>query len=544
MTSALITILVLAIAFCATIPAAKAETMGHNNLPSGSPILQKQGGVVQLYVDGKPFLILGGEVFNSSSSSLDYMAPIWTHMIDLHANTVLAPVSWEQIEPTEGKFDFSVVDGLIQGARAHNLHLVLLWMASWKNGMSSYTPDWVKADYTRFPLARRQDGSPVQVLSTLSDANWTADATAFAALMRHLRDFDGRDHTVLMMQVENEVGLLGDSRDRSDAANAAFAGQVPSDLMGRLTANDADLVPEFRNVWVQAGQKPSGTWEDVFGSGPQADEIFMAWNYARYVDHVAAAGKAEYPIPMYVNAWLNDPMDSKPGAYPSGCPESHLIDIWQAAAPHIDLLAPDIYAANFQDRCDLYTRRGNTLFIPEMPGNDIAARNVFAAIGRYNALGTSPFGIDRTPSDGPISQSYDLLSQIAPMILQHQANGETIGFVLDADHPQFTFAMDGYELDVSLDTLFGHTATDGYGIIVATAPNQFTGAGSGFRVTFKPTTPGPQYAGIGTVKEGTFTNGQWTPARWLNGDETAQGQTWRFSSMKPGIEECTVYRYE
>ena len=514
-----------------------------NNVP-GAPALVRSGDVTQLVVDGKPFLMLAGEVSNSSSSSLANMDRIWTHMNELNANTVLTPVSWEQVEPSEGSFDFSLVDGLIQGARRHHLRLVLLWMASWKNGMSSYQPLWVKQDFTRFPLARRADGTPMTVLSTLSESNWTADASAFAALMDHLREFDGRDHTVLMMQVENEVGVLGDSRDRSDAANAAYAGPVPEDLMRHLTDNDADIVPEFRAIWLKAGHLPSGTWEQVFGVGPRTDEIFMAWNYARYVDHVAAAGKARYAIPLYVNAWLNDPMDAVPGNYPSGCPESHLLDVWQAGAPHIDLLAPDLYAGNFEERCDLYTRRGNTLFIPETGGNDATARNMYLAIGRYHAIGISPFGIDHTPSDGGVSKTYGLLGQIAPFLLEHQGSGGTAGFVLDSDNPSVTYTMGDYSVAISLDQVFGHTAKEGQGVVIQTGPNQFLGAGSGFRVQFKPLTPGPKYAGIGEVREGSYVGGVWTPGRWLNGDETDQGNSWRFSSWQPAVEQCTVYRYE
>ena len=252
------------------------------------PHLQTQGTATQLIVDGKPFLMLAGELHNSSASSLEYMKPIWPRLAAMHLNTVLATVSWELIEPEEGHFDFTLVDGLIQDARSHNLHLVFLWFGSWKNGMSSYIPPWVKANQDRFPRVQRQDGTGVEILSTFSDANREADSRAFAALMRHIKEVDTQ-HTVIMMQVENEVGVLGDSRDRCQAANRAFAGPVPRELMDFIQKNRDTLNPQFRKVWEAAGARTSGTWAEVFGNSPAADEIFMAWNYARYIGQVAAA---------------------------------------------------------------------------------------------------------------------------------------------------------------------------------------------------------------------------------------------------------------
>ncbi|BDI33307.1 beta-galactosidase [Capsulimonas corticalis] len=512
-------------------------------LGAGVPQLRKQDGVTQLFVDGRPFLMLAGELNNSSSSSLAYMEKIWPQMNAIHANTVLTPISWDLVEPKEGVYDFALVDGLIQGARQHHLHLVFLWLASWKNGMSSYDPLYVKRDTQRFPRAMQRDGTPRDVLSTLGENACAADSHAFAALMAHLREFDAKDHTVVMMQVENEVGILGDSRDRSAAANTAYAGPVPQPLMDHLKKNDQDLNPEFRDLWVKASQKTSGTWEQVFGAGPGTDEIFMAWNYARYVDRVAAAGKAEYPIPMYANAWLNE-KGSQPGDYPSGCPESHVMDVWQAGAPHLDMLSPDLYASNFTERADLYTRRGNPLFIPEMNSDAGGAHSIFYAIGAHNALGTSPFGVDRVQSDSPFSKSYDILSRIAPCILAHQTQGEVIGFTIDADHPVVKRTMGGYDLEISFDSALGRSSTSGYGIVIALAPGQFLGAGSGFSVRFRPSSPGaPKYGGIASVTEGSYIDGVWTPNRRLNGDETDQGGRWRFPSWSAGVSQCTAYGY-
>ena len=532
-----------------------------------APHLRKQGSATQLVVDGKPFLVLGGELHNSSSSSLEYMRPIWERLVALKLNTVLAPIFWELTEPREGVFDFTLVDGLIQDARRHDLRLILLWFGSWKNGMSSYVPVWVKQDYRRFPRVKIKDGQTVEVLSTLSEANWQADATAFAALMRHIRVVDSSDHTVIMVQVENEVGVLGDSRDRSDAANRAFAEPILPELIDQLQQYQHELDAGVRQRWESHGFKPAGSWEEIFGSGLETDEIFMAWNYARYIDKVAAAGKAEYDLPMFVNAWLSNPEPTsggafsggqKPGDWPSGGPLPHSLDIWRAGAPYIDLLVPDIYFGDFQNWCQQYTRRGNPLFIPEMRREADGARNVFYAIGQHNAIGTSPFAIDSIamPADAPFGTSYTILRQLAPLILEHQGMGAMVGFLLDEEHPGVIRELGGYELEISLDQGFHYKAEHGYGLIIATGADTFIGAGYGFRVGFRPKTPGPALVGIAAVDEGEYRNGKWIPGRRLNGDETSSGQWWRFPTLDQGgaiiptlgagtgIGRCTVYRYE
>lgn len=531
-----------------------------------SPHLRKHGSATQLVVDGKPFLIAGGELHNSSSSSLAYMQSIWERLLDSQINTVLAAVSWELVEPAEGRFEFALVDRLLQDARRRDLRLILLWFGSWKNGVSSYIPGWVKQDTQRYPRAKRRNGKSMEVLSTLAEANWEADARAFAALMAHLREVDGAHHTVIMVQVENEVGVLGDSRDHSPMANSTFDGPVPGELIEQLTQHRHELHAGLRRRWEEHGFKPAGSWEAVFGGGAETDELFMAWHYARYIDQVAAAGKAAYDLPMFVNAWLNAvvtqqglPAGGKsPGDWPSGGPLPHTLDIWLAGAPHIDVLCPDIYFGDFQVWCRDYTRRGNPLFIPEMRRDAEGARHVFYAIGQHDALGTSPFGIDSLdePVGTPISVSYALLRQLAPLILEHQGMSATAGFVLDAEHPRTTRALGGYELEITLDQGFGFQVEHGYGLIVVTAPGTFVGAGFGFRVSFRPLAPGTALAGILAVDEGEYRDGEWVANRRLNGDETGGGQWWRFPvagkgtgiiatlGAGTGISHCKVYRYE
>lgn len=525
------------------------------------PHLRRQGDAKQLVVDGRPFLILGGELGNSSASSVDYMRPIWPKLVALNLNTVLAPVYWELIEPEEGEFDFALVDSLIRDARHHGLRLVLLWFGSWKNSMSSYAPLWVKTDQERFPRAQDSLGRGLEILSPFSEANRDADARAFAALLRHLREVDGRQHTVVMVQVENEIGMIPEARDRSDVANRLYEGPVPRELMDYLQRHRGTLVPELRERWEAAGFRTSGRWEEVFGPGPATEELFMAWHFARYVEAVAAAGKAEYPLPMFVNAALIRPGHA-PGRYPSAGPLPHLLDVWRAGAPSIDFLSPDIYFPNFVEWVRKYDRPGNPLFIPEAgrAGAPGVAMNAFYAVGAHDAIGFSPFSIESIadPASDPLRRSYDVLAQLAPLILEHQGRGTIAGFlpvvafdgVVD-DTPQ-KVTLGGYELTVSFrDPWAPHFAEEaarqgvpvGGGLIIAVGPGEYVVAGSGIVVTFAPDGPGDPIAGIASIEEGRYEGGRWVPGRRLNGDENHQGRHLRIPPGEFGIQRLKLYRY-
>jgi hypothetical protein len=525
------------------------------------PSLARRGQAIQLLVDGKPFLALAGEVHNSSSSSLEYMKPIWPRLKQMNLNTVLAPVTWDLLEPQEGRFDFTLVDGLIQEARRHDLKIVLLWFGSWKNGLSHYAPDWVKRDTQRFPRVRIENGRYIEVLSPLSSECLGADARAYAALMQHLRRVDARLRTVIMIQMENEVGILGDSRDRSDAANQAFAGPVPQDLLSYLTRHKAELLPEVKEAWSAAGFKPSGTWSEVFGTGVRADEIFMAWTYARYVNSVTDMGKVEYPLPTYMNAWIVQPEDKRPGDYPSGGPQAHMHDVWRAGAPKIDILAPDIYLPNFAEVCGMYARGDNPLFVPESRAGVQGAANAFYAIGQMKAIGYSPFGIENRepdPVNGPIPQAYGVLRQLAPLILDAQSNGTIAGASLDSSNPSQMITLGNYTLEVALRRQRRTTEVPpaGYGLFIATGTNTCVAAGSDIQITFFTNPPGPQIVGLVSVYEGQYVNGAWTPGRKLNGDnimldyhldrmaaENRSGSVVRFEGTTPSIRQITLYRF-
>ena len=401
------------------------------------PRLEKQGDAIKLIVDNKPFLILGGELHNSSTSGVSYMNPIWEKMRRKNLNTVIAPVYWELLEPEEGKFDFTLVDSMITGARKQDLRLVLLWFASWKNGYSMYAPGWVKHDQNKYPRAVSREGESFQMLSAFGKESMKADARAFRALMKHIREIDAVHQTVITIQIENEMGLFMTDRDYCGEANKAFGEPVPGDLMRYLTENKSSIQPEIDSVWKANGYRKTGKWEEVFGKSKTdrsnwkslpslTEELFTVYHYAKYIEMIASEGKKEYPLPMYVNAWIKQPNGGYPGKYPNGGPVPHTLDIWRAAAPSVDFLAPDIYVpidiAKYT--IEQYHRPGNPVFIPEFRHGDAGANFAFWAYGQHDAIAFAPFGIDDwEPEDDAITKVYSVLGQLSDLILQHRERG-------------------------------------------------------------------------------------------------------------------------
>ncbi len=527
-----------------------------------APHLEKNGNTIQLIVQGKPFLILGGELHNSSTSGAAYMRSIWKQMKKKNLNTVIAPVYWELLEPKEGKFDFSLVDSMIYGARKQNLHLVILWFGSWKNGYSMYVPGWVKNDTERFPRVKNKKGESFVVLSALSEASMKADAKAFKMLMQHIRQVDEKYQTVITAQIENEVGLFYDPRDYSEQAIKAYEKGVPSDLMNYLVANKVKLQPELDSAWKANGYKTSGSWEDVFGKNVVdkenwktlsylPEELFTVYHYAKYIGQVAAAGKEAYPIPMYVNAWIKQPRMGPPSNYPSGGPIPHTLDLWRANAPAIDFIAPDIYVAIPEARYTIeqYHRPGNPVFIPEFKPGAASASLVFWAYAQHDAISFSPFGIDEsTPEEDPITKSYAALSQVQQLILQHQGRGTMVGVYVDTSSKSQNFELNGYSVKVNLSQpMFapagGEVAglsssdkrvTSAGGIVFATGPDEFIVVGKDFSATFTPLKADAQKPKIDIeyMDEGSFVNGKWLTTRRLNGDEGTGGGDYGFGFNK------------
>jgi beta-galactosidase GanA len=509
-----------------------------------APHFVEQNGRWALMVDGAPYLMLGGQIHNSSAW-LSELPSVWQSLADLHANTVEAPVYWEQIEAQPAKFDWTNVDAIVNGAREHHLHVVLLWFGTWKNGNMQYAPAWIKTNPKKYPRVIRADGEPADVLSANSRTNLEADKAAFIALMRHLKELDGDVHTILMVQVENESGIIGSVRDFSPESNKEFDGQVPAQMLA-------------------AADKKPGTWRDVFGG--DADELFQLYHQALYVNEIAAAGKAAFDIPVYMNVWLAGlPAELpqrqiyQPGIqYPSGGAIQRWVGLWRKLAPAVVACAPDIYTSDVDSVRGIlkdYARPDNPLFVPEIGRTDGFAKFLFAALGQ-GAVGFAPFGVDphgwNILGDAPPAAHARNFALIGPMsreIAKLNFEGKVKTAIEDAAATQEELDFGEWQATVK----FGFPQWDGRrapgtndhhgaALVAQLGPDEFLVTGVDASVSFHLPghKPGMRSQFL-SAEEGSYQNGVWKTVRLWNGDEVDRGL--QFHANEPAVVRVKLTKF-
>jgi len=510
------------------------------------PSIEKVNGIWNLYVDGQPFTALSGEIHNSSASNLRYMKEqVWPYLREMNMNSVAVPIYWEKIEAIENEFDFTLLDGILKQAREEEMKLTLLWFGLWKNGISSYVPEWVKTDGSKYLRVRNSNGKAMDVISPLCEVAVEADKKAFMKVMSHLKEVDAEEQTVIMVQVENEIGLLGSDRDYSTYANEQYEKKIPK------------VMVELYSV--------SGTWEEAFKEN--APEYFMEYYYAKAIERIACESKLVYGLPMYVNAWL-EKFPWRPGGYPSGGPIARFIKLWHGIAPSISVYSPDIYSSDFVGVCDEYTIEDNPLLIPEVRRDAMNSSNVFYAIGKYNVLCYSPFGIEdfKKPLElltglsnpnlmktlkidtsafncdktaGYLSKSYGILNSMMPLIRKCREDRKLHSFIRKDEHERgCVIEMKDYDVRINFqNNQVGIPKSAG--IILEIADNEFYIIGTSVNYTVMPKKNENVTVGFLNLEEGEFENGEFVAFEVLNGDERY------FTNLydMPSINRVKLYKY-
>lgn len=504
----------------------------------------------RLLFDDEAVLLLGGQLHNSTASSPDATARAFAHARALGANAVIAPVSWDLCEPEEGHFDFSAADAVLREADDAGLRLIVLWFGAFKNAASTYAPRWVRMDADRFPRAQvgahdrpaftYEGATHKPVLSVFSADLRDADAAAFERFVRFLADHPLRDR-VALLQVENEVGLLADSRDRSAIAEAAWNSPAPDRFLGFLRATTPGSVA--RRLWEASGSPSSGTWPELLGDGWEADEVFMAWAFSTYTEELAGRAARIWPLPLYANAWLGpQPGQERAGQYPSGGPGSRVLDVWREGAPTLEMLCPDIYVEAAEPVVRTYASEDRALFVPECR---VRVGDIATALA-HGAVGWSAFGVEDIRVGSQVSQLLGQLTQFESGLVAAQRAGRVTAVVLTPGKEVEEVSVGDLQVvargtralfeRMLLDAGVGHPVTPPtppaetvpraavasphdtrpFGLIMDEGDDTFLVLGQGLTLDFFHEDTLIEYD---SVVEGRFVDGSWVPGRSLNGDE-------------------------
>ncbi|MBE5911154.1 DUF5597 domain-containing protein [Pseudobutyrivibrio sp.] len=510
-----------------------------------SIVKKDEKGITTLFVDGKPFFMRSGEIHNSSACTLEVMEKeIWPQVRQLNLNSLIVPIYWECIEKEEGKFDFALVDGIINQARKEGLKLVFLWFGLWKNAESMYVPAWIKTDSKKYFRAEKVNGDRINTVSPLCKEAVEADKKAFSTIMAHIKSIDEDQCTVIGMQVENEIGLLGTPRDYSAKANELFESKVPEEI-GKL-------------------YDVSSTWKEAFKD--DAEEFFMAYHFAKAVEEITEAGQKEYNLPCYANAWLKQyPWIA--GTYPSGGPNRSVHKIWKAMAPSLFALAPDVYVPFCADVMDEYAYEDNALFIPEIRKDAVASSYALYATLHHNALCFSPFGIeelalnpelvDKPPmevmialnidpsafdtrgSKEALAATYKLLDELEPLYLQYRGTDKLQSYVRHGEYDYGCLARcKEYDFKIGYSPRTSGKPLGSFSVFEL-SDNKFLLIGLECSVSFNVKAGENKTAEIVSLQAGHIENGQFVSDKLLNGDEK---MALRFGAM-PAVFMLELFKY-
>lgn len=486
------------------------------------PHFEKINDIPTLMVKGTPFIALAGELHNSSVSDKRYMEKnVWENVNGMNVNTIVAPAYWEMIESEKGKFNFESVKNLIDQARAHQKKVILLWFGLWKNGLSTYIPRWMKEDRETYPFIEKKNGERLYSISPLCMKAVDKDAIAFQQLMKFLKEYDFEEQTVIMVQIENEVGALSTDLDYQKSTIAKFEQTLPE---------------EIETIY-----SIQGTWRECFGK--EAKEYFMAYHYAKAIDHIAELGNQEYNLPFFVNAWL-EKYPALPGEYPTGGPTAKMAPFWKKVAKNIYAFAPDIYVPNFSEVCDQYSNFQDCLLVPETRQDLNTIANLLYGLSKYNINCFSPFGIedflkeesdtdqhllsalaidasafDYTKTGQTLSNTYKKLVGMSDMIIKYRGTDKIYPFYKQKESDRgIVFDLENCEVKITYKN-YSDDKVKSSGFVIETGTNEFFVIGINIRLQLRPKDGVQKQIGIIDFEEGYFNDGKWVRGRILNGDE-------------------------
>ncbi len=504
------------------------------------------------YSGGKPFFTIGAQAHNSSGYSLQELENVWKACKLMDVNTVAIAVAWERFEEVEGSYDTELVKSIIRKARVEKLKLTFLWFGAWKNGHMKYVPNWVKRDHKRFARVLTHDGYEIPNLSPFCEETLECDTRAFCKLMETIKEEDEGIGTVLAVQIQNELGIVGRTdRDYGEKANALYEADVPQEVVDKLVSG-SDRERCVRD-WKECGAATKGNWRTLFGR--RGDELLQAYGMARYVDHMAAAGKAIYHRPMYTNVWLDLQGGYEiPGTdYPSGEAVIRNLAFWRWFAPNLDMISPDIYTPNnvvYSAVMNAYDREDNPLYIPETGTEMPFALGCYRAIAEHGLTGIHFFGAESVLDENgglresarPMHENFRVLNAVWPLLTKYRGTGKIHAVIQEEFMTEQKLFLNGWQLRVTFDKYprgdhylhtSEHMTTRGRGLIIQTGENEFYICGSAYAVGFRTNPPltvwkAPQqdyqaehFMDYLKVEEGYFDDDcNWHVTRIRNGDST------------------------